>query len=35
MATARLNLVLVDPALGRSVAIPDAVNQAITGAESA
>ncbi|AMD01263.1 acyl-CoA thioesterase [Halomonas chromatireducens] len=35
VATARLNVVLVDPAQGRSVAIPDAVYQAITGAESA
>ena len=35
VATARLNIVLLDPAQGRSVAIPDAVNRAITGAESA
>lgn len=35
VATARLNVVLVDPAKGRSVAIPDAVRQAVTGAESA
>lgn len=35
VATARLNLVLVDPAQGRSVALPDAVRQAFVGAESA
>ncbi|MGQ4878808.1 acyl-CoA thioesterase [Billgrantia sp. LNSP4103-1] len=35
VATARLSVVLVDPAQGRSVAIPDAVQQAIVGAESA
>ncbi|MGR4069393.1 thioesterase family protein [Halomonas sp. LR3S48] len=35
VATARLNVVLVDPTQGRSVAIPDAVSQAICGAESA
>ncbi|RDB43541.1 thioesterase [Halomonas sp. DQ26W] len=34
VAIARLNTVLVDPAQGRSVAIPDVVTQAITGAES-
>ncbi|MDX5379222.1 MAG: acyl-CoA thioesterase [Halomonas sp.] len=35
VATARLNVVLVDPAQGRSVAIPEAVQQAILGAENA
>lgn len=35
VATARLNVVLVDPAQGRSVAIPDSVLRAISGAESA
>ncbi|MCE8020240.1 acyl-CoA thioesterase [Halomonas sp. MCCC 1A11036] len=35
VATARLNLVLVDPSHGRSVAIPDAVRQAFVGVESA
>ncbi|MCG6657716.1 acyl-CoA thioesterase [Halomonas campisalis] len=35
VATARLNVVLVDPAIGRPVAIPDVVQRAIDGAESA
>lgn len=35
VATARLNVMLVDPAQGRSVAIPDGVRQAIAGAERA
>ncbi|MCC5883359.1 MAG: thioesterase family protein [Halomonas sp.] len=35
VATARLNVVLVDPAQGRSVNIPDSVLRAISGAESA
>ena len=34
VATARLNVVLIDPAQGRSVAIPAAVQQAIAGAEN-
>lgn len=35
VATARLNVMLVDPAIGRPVAIPEAVQQAIAGAGSA
>ncbi len=35
VATARLNIVLIDPAQGRSVAIPDTVQLAIAGVESA
>ena len=35
VATARLNVMLVDPAAGRPVAIPEAVQQAIAGAGGA
>lgn len=34
VATARLNILLIDPALGRPVAVPDAVTQALSGAQS-
>ncbi len=35
VATARLNLVLIDPAAGRPVAVPEAVVAALAGAEGA
>ncbi|WP_075881570.1 acyl-CoA thioesterase [Vreelandella massiliensis] len=34
VATARLNVLLIDPALGRPVAVPNAVTQALLGAQS-
>ncbi|MCL7929560.1 acyl-CoA thioesterase [Halomonas llamarensis] len=34
VATARLNLLLIDPAQGRPVAIPEAVTQALASAQS-